>query len=460
MTRAPGPRNDSHTSVMLGDPRKAIYSTVLPFFISAIISQINMLADIAWCSGLGSEYVSAIQTVTPIYWVIFDVGLGIGLGCNVLIARRIGERNFTEAQKTVSQGTVLAVVIAIILAPLLFLLIEPMLTWMDATRLLELSVSYLAPVLVCNVFQVLSPTLSGMLRGEGASSLSNYSLIAGTVANIIMDPILIYGLGLGVMGAGIATAASSVISVIIMIGLYQSGRTYLTMNFRHYRFDFFEFKEIMYVGIPKMIEMFFMDILDAFNRTFLIMCGGIDAVTLFTVPWRLIMLGVMIPNSFALSLTPVSSANIGARKPDKSITAYRLCLRNTAIISAILVVTYFVLADYLVIPFIQSESMAELETELAEVLRIIVLVIPALGFAYVCNAMLQSMRKPMLSLVVTTTRTGLSTLMFALLVGTSVPIMCVGMVAAAAISAMTAFILTSVEIKDLRARYGTGTDTI
>ena len=439
----------SDKDIMLGDPKTAIYATVLPFFISAIFSQVNMLADIGWCSGLGSDYISAIQTVTPIYWVIFDVGLGIGLGCNVVISRRIGEGNTAGAQKIISQGTVLAVIIALVFAPLMFLLIDPMMYWMDASVLAEMSKSYMIPVLLCNVFQVLSPTLSGFLRGEGASTKSNYALIVGVIVNIVLDPILIYGLGLGVMGAGIATAMSSVVSSVIMIYLYLSNRTYLKMSLKGYRFDAKEVKEIMFIGIPKMMEMFFMDILDAMNRVFLISCGGIDAVTLFTVPFRLIMLSVMIPNSFAMSLTPVSSANIGAKRPDKSVIAFRLCMKMGLIISVILMVTYVVFADYLIVPFIQSESMIPLKPDLVDILRVDVILIPAMGFSFICNAMLQSMRKPVLAMIVTTMRTGLTTLMLFLLCGTTVLYMCVGMVCAATVAAVLGFVFTQIKISDM-----------
>ena len=100
------PKSDPEkdTAIMLGDPKKAIFVTVIPFMISIFIGQVNMLADVMWCSGLGSDYISAIQVVSPIYWVIFDVGLGIGLGCNVLIARRIGAGDRIGAQSIISHG--------------------------------------------------------------------------------------------------------------------------------------------------------------------------------------------------------------------------------------------------------------------------------------------------------------------------------------------------------------------
>jgi putative MATE family efflux protein len=441
------------TAIMLGDPKVAIYSTVLPFLISILVGQINMVADVMWCSGLGSDDVSAIQIVSPIYWVVFDVGLGIGLGANVIISRRIGEGNRQGAQNIISQGMVLAVVIAAVLAPLMYFLIAPMMSWMGAPELTGMSESYMLPILACNIFQVLSPTLAGFLRGEGAAKKSNYSLMVGTTANIILDPILIFGLELGVQGAGIATAISFIINTVVMIALYRTGRTTLKMTFKGFRPILLDMKEIMYIGFPKMVEMFLMDILDAANRVFLIQCGGVDAVTLFSVPFRLLMLASMIPNSFALALTPVASANIGAKRPDKSVTAFYVSLKSILLLSGAFLVGYLLFADFLIIPFIQSESMAVLESGLVDVLRIDAFMIPAIGVSFVCNAMFQSMRRPMISLSLTILRTGLTTVAFALLCTTTVDYMCIGMVAVGIAAAILSYTIVWVVIRNLLKGY-------
>lgn len=447
-----GSNPERDTATMLGDPRRAILVTVVPFLISTLVGQVNMLADVAWCSVLGSDVVSAVQSVTPLYWVVFDVGLGIGLGCNVIVAHRIGFGDREGARRIISQGVVLSVLIAVAIAPLLYLLISPMLSFMGAPQLAALSVQYLAPVLLFNVFQVLSPALSGFLRGEGASNKSNLALIIGTLVNIVLDPLLMFGLGMGVAGAGLATAMSSVASVLVMLFFYMSRRTTIPLTFRGYRFHRKDTFEILYLGLPKMAEMFLMDTLDAFNRVFLIACGGVDAVTLFSVPLRLTILIAMVPNAFAMAMTPVASANLGAGKPENSAYAFRLCMKYALSISGALVVVCLVFAHYLLMPFTTSESMAELAPELEAVLRVSVLLAPSMCISMVCNSMLQSMKRPLVSLFTTTLRTGLTTLSFALLCGTSVAVMCVGMVAAGLAAALMGLFLTRGYIRKLLGR--------
>ncbi|AMK13417.1 MATE efflux family protein [methanogenic archaeon mixed culture ISO4-G1] len=441
------------TAIMLGEPRKAIFHMVIPFMISIMVAQVNMLADMAWCSGLGSESISAIQAVNPLYWVIFDVGIGMGLGCNVMISRHIGAGNLDGARNTVSQGVVLSIVSAVILAPFVFLLIDPMMAWMGAEEVADLGASYLTPILICNIAQVMTPTLAGFLRGEGAARRSNHVMMSGTMANIILDPILIYAMNMGVAGAGIATAMANVISTVLMLYLYFSKRTTVPMSFKGYRFDPGCVKDIMHIGAPKLTEMFLMDVLDAINRLFVIQCAGIDGVVLFSLPFRMAMFAVIIHNSFAMSLTPVASANLGAKRPEKSIEAYKLCIRVAITASVVVMAVFLLFAQWIVIPFSVSETMIPLREELATILRVNAFMIPAVGMVFVSNAMLQAMRLPMYSLLISFTRTGLTSLMLGLLCDTSIEIMCAGMVFACFVAAVLAFGITRSKIRQLRKSY-------
>ena len=207
--------------------------------------------------------------------------------------------------------------------------------------------------------------------------------------------------------------------------------------------------EILYLGMPKMAEMFLMDAMDALNRTFLIVCGGIDAVTLFSVPFRVVILVAMVPNSFAMAMTPVVSANLGAGKPDNAVFAYRMCMKYALGISVILVALCIIFAHYLMLPFTVSDSMEALRPELETVLRISVLMAPTMSAAMICSAMMQSMKKPLAALAVTTIRSVATTALFAVLCVTSVPIMCTGMVVAGVIAAAVALTLVSRYVRKL-----------
>ena len=83
-----------HVEVMLGEPHKAVLSMFMPVFIALMIGQINVFVDTVWCSSLGVDAMSAISTVSSIYFVLVGIGNGIGIGVNVAISRRIGAGDY------------------------------------------------------------------------------------------------------------------------------------------------------------------------------------------------------------------------------------------------------------------------------------------------------------------------------------------------------------------------------
>ena len=89
--------------VLLGDPKKALRSMMLPFIISYMVVQINLTADTVWCSGLGSVASSSVSSMAPMVWIIADIGTGLGVGASVAIARAIGRGDMERANRLCSQ---------------------------------------------------------------------------------------------------------------------------------------------------------------------------------------------------------------------------------------------------------------------------------------------------------------------------------------------------------------------
>ena len=97
---------------MLGDPRKAILSMTLPLIVSYLVVQVNLFADTAWCSLLGSDASSAISTICPIYSILTGVGIGLGIGASTSIARCLGRDERAHANGLAAQTVFVSAIMA------------------------------------------------------------------------------------------------------------------------------------------------------------------------------------------------------------------------------------------------------------------------------------------------------------------------------------------------------------
>lgn len=122
---------------MLGDPKGAIRSMLLPLIVSYLVVQINLFADTSWCSGLGADASSAVSTISPFYWIVSGLGTGLGIGAATAIARYLGRGEKHNADRLASQTVVLSVIIGIISTPVLLLAVDPALSMMGAQDIAE-----------------------------------------------------------------------------------------------------------------------------------------------------------------------------------------------------------------------------------------------------------------------------------------------------------------------------------
>lgn len=391
-------KNENDVEVMLGDPKKAILSMTIPLIISYLVSQINVFVDIAWCSGLGEDATAAVSTMTPIYWIIVSLGLGLGVGASATISSYIGRQNKEKAESLAAQTLMFTVVISFITSPVLYLLIGPTISWMGADEIRDLCMEYCLPYIVMCVFLILNGVISGLLRSEGAAKRAMFILVLSAVINMILDPLMIYGLDLGVSGAGWATVSATIISTMVGIYWYMKGSTFLKLSFKKFHFKWDELKEVLYVGIPRSAEGMIVNFMSLVQLVFVIACGGVIGAALYGIPWKFVSIGIIPATAMGAALIPVCSSALGKNDLKKAEKGYKYALFTTTVVLTIIGAFIFVFADYLVIPFTYSGSMESLRPEFAKILRIYSLFIPFFGFIEIGSALLQSIRKSHLSL--------------------------------------------------------------
>lgn len=383
---------------MLGDPKAAIRSMLLPLIVSYLVVQINLFADTSWCSGLGADASSAVSTISPIYWIVSGLGTGLGIGAATTIARYLGRGEKHNADRIASQTVVLSVIIGVVSTPVLFLIVDPAVRMMGAEDIMQSCRDYIYPQILAGAVIILDGTVSGVIRAEGAAKRSMVVLLVSTAVNMVLDPIFIYVLDLGLTGAGIATAVASTASAALGLWWYARGRLYLTMSFDDMRPRMADLKEILYVGIPRGTESMLISVMSMVQRIFVIACGGTSAAMFYNIPWRFVSLTEVISQAVGSALIPVCSANLGRGDFAKAEQGYRYSYTVTMVVMIAIAAVIFVFADWIIIPFTYSESMAALRPEFVHVLRIYALLIPFMGLIDIGSSILQSLRMAQISM--------------------------------------------------------------
>ena len=392
---------------MLGEPRKAIFAMAAPLIVSYLIIELNTFMDLAWCSGLGAACASAVASVSPLMWIASGLGTGMGVGASAAIAAKLGIGDREKSNSLATQTVAISVVLALISTVILMFLIDPVIDMMGVTDIRTECHDYIGPMILGSVFIVLNGTVAGLLRAEGAAKKSTYVLITAALTHMALDPVLIYGLGLGLTGAALATVIGMGAGAALGFSWYLRGKMMVSISFRGFRPNYEEMSYVMAVGIPRAFEIFIVAIMSMIQRIFVVECGGTEAAMFYNLPWNFVTLAQSVSMSLGSALIPVSAAALAMGRLEKSREGYRIAMQTSIIIMVCISAVVFVFADLFVLPFTYSESMAVYRPEFVHVMRIYMLLAPCMGIIDVSSSMLQSMRMAKRSMVCSFVRNGL-----------------------------------------------------
>ena len=380
--------------VLLGNQRTAVIALAVPLGIALFIQQINSLVDSFWVSGLGSDHMAAIGIVSPLYAALVGVGGGLGIGISASISRFIGKGEPSSANRIAAQGLILTVIISIVLTILLLVTARPLLSLIGAGDTIDLCLEYALPIYAGTVFVILSGVMSGMLRGEGAAKRSMYIQTAGAFANIILDPILIYTFDMGVSGAAWATVIASVIASVIPFYWYLYRKdTFVRIERKDFVKDKKARSDILAVGLPEMMELSLMYLFNILLNYFVIVCGGTDAVAIYTTAWKIVALGVVPAQAIGGALVSVCSAEYGMRRFDAIADAFRYSIRITMLSMAGVAILIIASAMPIAMAFTTGENTVHIRSELEHVLMIMALFTPFFALVYPGSSLMQALRK-------------------------------------------------------------------
>ncbi|MBR7005732.1 MAG: hypothetical protein IKH98_02270 [Candidatus Methanomethylophilaceae archaeon] len=290
----------------------------------------------------------------------------------------------------------LSILISIVCIPLFYVLADPCISWLGADDIGGRCRDYILPIVLLCPFNILTGTLAGTMRGEGAARKTMAMTSASAVANMVLDPLLIYVLDLGLLGAGLATALSAAVSCAMCALWYLRGSLVLRPR-RNGGFSSDSFP-VLRASAPRSAEYFLIYLMSMVQRTLIISGSDTVTVALYSMTWMYVSLACVISMAVGAALVPICSAALAQNDLEKADKAFRYSCKVCVISMTAVAVILFVLADYAVVLFTYTGSMLELRQEFAWVLRVYCSFIPVIGLIDAGSSLLQAMGKADVSL--------------------------------------------------------------
>jgi len=398
---------------LLGDPKKAIIKLSIPMVVAMSVQTIYNLVDAIWVSGLGADALAAIGFVFPFYFMAMGISTGLGVGGGSAISRRIGTGDKTGVDNVAVHTIVLMLILAVLFSIPLVLLAEDIFVLMGSGRTIGMAVDYAEVIFSGSILVFFTNIANAILRSEGDAKRAMYAMIFGACLNIVLDPIFIYTLDMGIAGAAWATLVSFGLSSLVMLNwLVFKGDTYVSFNFRGFRFDRSIVMDIIRVGLPATVMQLSMAFTMVIMNLIIVIVDSTDGVAVYSTGWRVVTIAILPLVGISTAVVSVTGAAFGARSFEKINIAHIYAVKTGLLIEASIAVVTFIFAPQIAAVFTQAEGAQHIATDLVTFLRIICVFYPGVAFGMLSSSLFQGTGKGVNALIVTVLRSLVLTTLF------------------------------------------------
>ena len=292
---------------------KALMALGVPIMIGMLINALYNLVDAYFVGGLGESPMGAISIVFPLGQVVVGLGLMFGNGAASYISRLLGRGDRDTANKVASTALYSSVIIGAVIIIFAAIFLKPILFLLGATdTIMPYAVAYARIYVISCIFNVFNVTMNNIVSSEGAAKTTMCALLLGAVLNIGLDPVFIYVLDMGVVGAAIATAISQLVSTLVYAAYVFRKKSAFSFSIRNFNPSKQILIEILKIGVPTLTFQLLTSLSIALiNRAANgygdAVIAGMGAVT------RITSMGTLVVFGFLKGFQPIAGFSYGAK---------------------------------------------------------------------------------------------------------------------------------------------------
>lgn len=321
---------------------RLMLSMGIPMILSMMLQAFYNIVDSAFVSNMAQDGEAALTALTlafPVQMLLVALGVGTGVGANALLSRTLGEGNREKVNRVAGNAEFLSFIICI--ASIVFGIIGVrayVQSQSNNTLVIDMAISYLR-ICCCIPFgMVFFSCFEKLLQATGKSLFSTIAQIAGAVTNIILDPILIYGLlgcpAFGVRGAAYATVIGQIVSCVVALAFHLAVNKEITNGLRYIKPSKRLIQQIYTIGLPAIIAQALMSVM-TYGLNLILGTVSENAVTAYGLYYKIQQFLLFAAFGLRDAITPIVSFNYGMRDKQRVNAGIKYGMLYTLIIMLI-----------------------------------------------------------------------------------------------------------------------------
>lgn len=383
---------------------KALFKLGMPMVISLLVAALYNVVDTYFVSGLGKEAVAAVSVAFPIQLIFLGIGLTFGAGAGSYISRLLGGNNKKEASIVATVALISSAILGIIIAILLFCYLDGVLKFMGAIpSIIEISKSYTGIFIVGGILGTINVTLGNLAVAQGAAKISLKAMIVGSISNMILDPMFIFGLNLGVRGAAIATLIARVITSLMYLIYFVGDKNLIEIKLPNFKPTVAIYKEILKIGITMLILQILQTI-SISKISYAASFYGEEAIAAMGIVLRIVTLGTNVVFGYMKGLQPLAGFNYGAKNYERVREAIKASIKWTNVFCVAWTVIVYIFAPSILSIFGTDENVLNIAVP---ALRAAVIMFITFGFQFTYSTLYLSTGKALGGVFLNSLRQGI-----------------------------------------------------
>jgi len=357
-----------------GSINRAIFLLAIPMILEMLLESLFAIVDIYFVNKLGVEASSTVVLTEASLTILYSVAWGLSIGVTALIARRAGEKNFKEASDIAAQAILLGLILSLIVSIIGFIFPREILIIMGATaKVAEENYLFTQIMLTGNIVIMLLFINNAIFRGAGNASIAMRVLLVANTINIVLDPLLILGIGpfpkMGLIGAAVATTTGRSIAVLLQFYYLFNGKSLIKLAAKQFVLQVNLMKNILKTSAGGMFQF----IIGSCSWIFLAMIiaeSGTAAVSGYGTAIRICIFTILPAWGLANAAATLVGQNLGANQPDRAEKSVWRTAFITFCFFSIVSIVFFVYGANLMRFFTDDKQAVVAGTECLHILAI------------------------------------------------------------------------------------------